>query len=90
MFPCQQCQRRAKRVEHELVPNQSRARANSESEWQLVPNQTRARVRQRFMQMIKAMISRKQWAMKGMLRKYAKNMPKQIDGPASGFGKHIG
>ena len=36
-------------------------------------------------------ISRKQWAVWGHARNYAKNgMPKNVDGPASGFGAHIG
>ena len=51
---------------------------------------SRERVRLRFARLIQTMISRKKWAVKGHMLNYAKKMPRNVDGPASGFGKHIG
>ena len=50
----------------------------------------REKVRLLFVRLIQAMINKKKWAVRGHMLSYAKKMPKTVDGPASGFGKHIG
>ena len=47
--------------------------------------------RSKWERLLNRIIARKRWAAVGHAQNYAKNgMPKNLDGPATGFGRHIG
>ena len=56
------------------------------------PNpESRVPIGHRWQRLVSIIQERRRWSMRGMLLNYTRNgIPKRLDGPARGFGKHLG